>query len=110
MRLLKQGWKAACDYKQLQRKLAFRKVRTLQADTKTDPEVLDEAQRKRDDLDQACALANVKYYTFVSLDHVLDENPMPSAAEVEAELDAKAAAEKEEELRKAAEEKAKAAE
>ena len=55
-------------------------------------------------------MANVKYYTFVSLDHVLDENPMPSAAEVEAELDAKAAAEKEEELRKAAEEKAKAAE
>lgn len=91
VRLLKTGWKATCNYKQVLRKKSFKVVSRLEADNKTvgrrcprfrllyrrrrrrvprppqDAEELEEARRKRDEVDHNCALANLKLYKMVAL-------------------------------------------
>lgn len=62
VRLLTVGWGATCNYKQLLRKKAFKLCSRLEADNKVDHEELEEARRKRDDIDRACSLANLKLY------------------------------------------------
>lgn len=61
-RHLTKGWGAACTYKQLLRKKAFKLCSKLEGDNKVDQDELEEARRKRDDLDRACALAHIKLY------------------------------------------------
>lgn len=82
VRLLKSGWKATCTYKQVLRKKSFKVVARLEADNKTDAEELEEARRKRDEVDHNCALANLKLYKMVALNHIMEENP-PGTAEGE---------------------------
>ena len=53
------GWSAALDLMKHQRKMAFKKVRTLQEDAKCPAELLDAAYRTRDELDLGCARANI---------------------------------------------------
>ena len=65
VRLLKTGWKATCNYKQVLRKKSFKVVTRLEADNKTDADELEEARRKRDEIDHNCALANLKLYKMV---------------------------------------------
>lgn len=72
VRLLTTGWGATCNYKQLLRKKAFKLYSRLEADNKVDPEELDEARRKRDDLDRGCAAANLKLYKFRVLCGIFD--------------------------------------
>ncbi|KAJ1463068.1 hypothetical protein M885DRAFT_504597 [Pelagophyceae sp. CCMP2097] len=73
VRLLKAGWKAACNYKALQRKKAYKALAKLASDSKADPEELSEATRKKDDIDHECALANLKLYKLQVLHAQLEE-------------------------------------
>ena len=62
VRYLAAGWKAACAQKQVLRKKAFKSCARIEADTKADPDELEEARRRRDDIDRACAKSNLIMY------------------------------------------------
>lgn len=74
VRLLTTGWRATCNYKQFQRKKAFRLCLRLEADNKADPDELDDARNKREDLDRACALANMNLYKMRVLNQGYDDD------------------------------------
>ena len=58
-----------------QRKMAFKKVRTLQEDAKCPAELMDAAYRTRDELDLGCARTNIRFCEARFLVEVLQENP-----------------------------------
>mmetsp|Transcript_36438 Transcript_36438/g.116796 ORF Transcript_36438/g.116796 Transcript_36438/m.116796 type:complete len:141 (+) Transcript_36438:1-423(+) len=74
VRLLASGWKAHCASKQVLRKKAFRVCARIEADTKADTDELDEARRKRDDLDRACAKSNLTMYKMQVLKASYDDD------------------------------------
>ena len=81
------GWSAAVDLMKHQRKMAFKKVRTLQEDAKCPAELLDAAFRTRDELDLGCAKANIRFCEARFLVEVLQENPMPPIEELRKKVD-----------------------
>ena len=85
--MLVTGWSAALDLMKHQRKMAFKKVRTLQEDAKCPAELLDAAFRTRDELDLGCAKANIKFCEARFLVEVLQENPMPPIEELRKKVD-----------------------
>ena len=70
-----------------QRKMAFKKVRTLQEDAKCPAELMDAAYRTRDELDLGCARANIRFCEARFLVEVLQENPMPPIEELRKKVD-----------------------
>jgi len=68
VRLLASGWKTFCQSKLILRKKAFKFCARLEADTKADSYELNESKRKREDIDQKCAIANLKVHRM----HVLE--------------------------------------
>jgi hypothetical protein len=81
------GWSAALDLMKHQRKMAFKKVRTLQEDAKCPAELMDAAYRTRDELDIGCAKANIRFCEARFLVEVLQENPMPPIEELRKKVD-----------------------
>ena len=81
------GWSAALDLMKHQRKMAFKKVRTLQEDAKCPAELMDAAYRTRDELDLGCAKANIRFCEARFLVEVLQENPMPPIEELRKKVD-----------------------
>ncbi len=81
------GWSAALDLMKHQRKMAFKKVRTLQEDAKCPAELMDAAYRTRDELDLGCARANIRFCEARFLVEVLQENPMPPIEELRKKVD-----------------------
>ena len=85
--MLVMGWSAALDLMKHQRKMAFKKVRTLQEDAKCPAELMDAAYRTRDELDLGCARANIRFCEARFLVEVLRENPMPPIEELRKKVD-----------------------
>lgn len=82
------GWGAALSLMKHQRKMAFKKVRTLMEDQKCPTELMDAAVRTRDELDMGCCHANIRFCEARFLIQVLQEDPMPSEEELRAKVDA----------------------
>lgn len=66
-KLLARAWDVLCHYLENMRKKSWRKFTALEETGKAEPEVLEEAQKARDEMDAKCKTVAIQFYKFRAL-------------------------------------------